>query len=375
MPIKQRNVTLQDVADLAGVSLKTASNVKNEWPYVSDETRAKVKSAMRTLGYRPSHIARSLVTGRSETIGVIVPDISNPFFSTAFRGCEDTLSDHGYSAYLCNTDENPEKEKYYINLMIEQGVDALILWGAQLEPKEIEMELTDSIPAVSVDGVNYSDLQNLSLIQVDNYLGACTAVDHLIKSGRKKIAHISGAQKRLPAIQRLDGYLDTLKANSMPIDRDLIIESKPSIGGGYATAVDLFLRSTPDAVFCYNDLIAIGVLAAANERGLIVPDDLAIIGFDDILPASFVTPMLTTVSISQYELGCFAANQVLKQINQPENQREMLTFPTELVIRESCGVRKFTLEERTALMKKIAFSPSANISSYSTPGKSRKSKP
>lgn len=165
MPAKTKKVTLQDVADLAGVSLKTASNVKNEWPYISDETRAKVKSAMQELGYRPSHIARSLATGRSDTIGVIVPDISNPFFSSAFRGCEDTLSAQGYSAYLCNTDEDLEKEKYYLNLMVEQGVDALIVWGSRLETSDIDPSLLDGVPAVFVDGLAQSGPENVSFIQ------------------------------------------------------------------------------------------------------------------------------------------------------------------------------------------------------------------
>jgi LacI family transcriptional regulator len=362
MPAKTKKVTLQDVADLAGVSLKTASNVKNEWPYISDETRAKVKSAMQELGYRPSHIARSLATGRSDTIGVIVPDISNPFFSSAFRGCEDTLSAQGYSAYLCNTDEDLEKEKYYLNLMVEQGVDALIVWGSRLETSDIDPSLLDGVPAVFVDGLAQSGPENVSFIQVENYQGACTAIKHLIENGRRNIAHISGAQKRLPARQRLAGYVDTLQSNGLPINENLIVESWPSIGGGYSAAIQLFEKSKPDAVFCYNDLIAIGVLTAANELGLKIPTDLAIVGFDDILPASLVSPMLTTVSIAQYELGCFAANQILQQIVQTPPSASPVSFPVELVVRESCGAKKFSPDERRQLLKKIAFSPSANIS-------------
>lgn len=361
MPSKTNKVTLQDVADLAGVSLKTASNVKNEWPYVSDQVRARVKSAMETLGYRPSHIARSLATGKSDTIGVIVPDISNPFFSSAFRGCEDTLSAQGYSAYLCNIDEDVEKEKYYINLLVEQGVDGLLLWGSQLEAEEIEKVLTDAVPTVSIDGVAESGPANLSLIQVENYQGARQAVAHLIEKGYRTVAHIAGMRQRLPARQRLAAYRDVLAENAIDYRPELVVEAWPSIGGGYFAGLELLENQKPDAVFCYNDLTAIGLLTVAEERGLVVPDDLAIVGFDDILPAALVSPMLTTVSINQYELGCFAANQVLSQIASPSQASRQLAFPAELVIRESSQKQRFSIEERRALLKKIASSPSANL--------------
>jgi LacI family transcriptional regulator len=352
----RKRVTLKDVAELAGVSLKTASNVKNDWPYVSDETRQRVKQAMTELGYRPSLLARSLKTGRTMTMGVIVPDISNPFFSTVFLGCEDELALHGYSAYLCNTVENVDREQYYLNLLVNQGVDGIILWGSRVSAGMLAECTRDDLPLVSVDGVAQNSRANLTLINVDNIGGAEQITRHLIQYGYTCIAYIYGASHRLPARQRLEGYRRALERAGLPYIESLTLRSKPSISGGYRATMELLSDQRPDALFCYNDLMAIGAIAAAEELGLRVPGDLGVVGFDDILPASLITPLLTTVCIPQYQLGRAAAQQLLARIENPQVGAKTLLFPVELRIRNSCGTRMFGPDERRELLHSLVSS-------------------
>lgn len=361
MTNNRKRVTLKDVAQRAGVSLKTASNVKNDWPYVSDETRSKVKQAMAELGYRPSHTARTLVTGRSQTIGVIVPDISNPFFSAVFRGCEDALAPEGYSAFLCNTDENPDKEQYYVELLLNHGVDALLLWGSSLDEERLSQCVWGDLPVISVDGVAQGGLQTLTVINLDNYGGAKAITEHLLGAGSQRIAYISGASRRLPAKERMRGYQEALQASGQGLDQALIREAQPTIGGGYSATKALLEAEQPDALFCYNDLMAVGAMAAARELEYVLPDDLPIAGFDDTQPASLVSPPLTTVRIPKYELGKIAVAALLERFKEPELPPRVVTLPVELRIRESCGTRTLSADERRQLLRGLAGSHSANL--------------
>lgn len=360
-----KRVTLSDVARQAGVSLKTASNVKNDWPYVSDETRQKVKQAMEELGYRPSHIARTLATGRSQTVGVIVPDISNPFFSAVFRGCEDALTAESYSAFLCNTDEDPQKEQYYVELLLNHGVDGLLLWGSSLDTPSLKDSVRSDLPVVSVDGLAQEAGRNVTMINVDNRGGAQAITEHLIGAGYQRIAYIAGASRRLPAQERMGGYRQALEASGLTLDPALIHEAQPTIGGGYDATRALLAAQPPDAIFCYNDLMAVGAISAAQESGVAVPDDLAIVGFDDTLPAMLVTPLLTTVRIPKHDLGTFAAQTLLKRLNkeQPLEQEssQIIQMPVELCVRDSCGTKVMTPAERQQLMQRVARSVSVNL--------------
>jgi len=357
----RKRVTLKDVAEHAGVSLKTASNVKNDWPHVSAETRQKVKQAMADLGYRPSHLAKSLVTGRSETVGVIIPDIANPFFSAVFRGCEDELTARGYSAFLCNTDENPEKEQYYIDLLVNHGVDALLLWGSSLETKQLTQHIRDEVPVVSVDGLAQQGIAHGTVVNVDNEGGAQALTEHLIAAGHRQIAYISGASRRLPAQQRMNGYRKALSNAELPLNDSLIVRDQPTIGGGYTATIALLQQHTPDALFCYNDLMAVGAIAAARELDYDVPGDIAVVGFDDTMPASLVSPLLTTVRIPKYELGRFAVRALFERLDNGEPSAQTITMPVELRIRESCGTRTLSATERRELLRSLAHSGSVNL--------------
>ena len=362
---RKKRVTLRDVALLANVSEKTVSNVINDWPFVSDQTREHVRRVLVETGYRPSHIARSLVTGRTRTVGIIVPDISNPFFSSAFRGCEDKLSVHDYSVFLCNTDENLEKEKYYLESLVNRGVDGLILWGSRADTAMLHTYVGDDVPIVAVDGNTQVGPARFTAIQFDNLGGAERIVEHLINSGRRRIAYLSGALHRLPAQDRLRGYRRALDAANLPFDPTLVEEGSPTIAGGYTAMLKLLQRSPeqprPDGLFCYNDLMAIGAMAALEEMNLKIPEDLAVVGFDDIAPAALVTPMLTTIRIPQYELGQFAVEELIQRLDDPELPARVIDYPLELKIRHSCGTRRISSEERRAMLRQLATSAAADL--------------
>ncbi|MDQ3248090.1 MAG: LacI family transcriptional regulator [Chloroflexota bacterium] len=362
---RKKRITLRDVALVAHVSQKTVSNVINDWPFVSSDTRERVQRALVATGYRPSQIARSLVTGRTRTIGIIVPDIANPFFSAAFRGCEDALSLHHYSVFLCNTDEKLDKEKYYLESLVNRGVDGLILWGSRADHDVLAACVGDDLPVVVVDGNTQTGPAQFTAIQFDNRGGAEEIVGHLINSGRRRIAHLSGASYRLPAQARLSGYRQALDAANLAFDPALIVEDSPTLAGGYSAMLKLLHRSPaqelPDALFCYNDLMAIGAMAAAEELNLKIPADLAVVGFDDIAPAALVTPMLTTVRIAQYDLGQFAVAELTRRLQDPALPPRVIDYPLELKIRHSCGTRRISSEERRLMLRQLATSAAAGL--------------
>jgi DNA-binding LacI/PurR family transcriptional regulator len=355
---RKKRITLRDVALRAQVSVKTVSNVINDWPFVSDETRTRVQHALTETGYRPSHVARSLVTGRTRTVGIIVPDISNPFFSTAFRGCEDGLSAHQYSVFLCNTDEDLEKERYYLESLVNRGVDGLILWGLRADDGLLAEAVGEDVPVVAIDGSAQQGLARSTIVRLDNLGAAERIVCHLIQHGRRRIAHIVGASHRLTAQERLRGYRRALEGAGLTLDPALLSEDSPSIAGGYMATLKLLQQlpndGAPDGIFCYNDLMAIGAVAALEEMDRHVPDDIAVVGFDDIGPAALVTPMLTTIHVPQYELGQFAAEELMCRIKQPEQTQRVIEYPLELKIRQSCGAQRISSEDRRTMLRQLA---------------------
>jgi LacI family transcriptional regulator len=362
---RKKRVTLRDVAYVANVSQKTVSNVINNWPFVSEDTRARVQQALSETGYRPSQVARSLVTGRTRTVGIVVPDISNPFFSTAFRGCEDRLAENGYSAFLCNTDEDLAKEQYYLESLVNRGVDGLILWGSCANARILQQAIGDEVPTISIDGSVEEGPGRLTSIRLDNLDAAKSVVRHLLNNGRARIAHILGALHRSTAQERLRGYRLALQDAGVVLDDSLVIEDSPSLAGGY-TAIfklrqQLHKRPMPDGLFCYNDLMAIGAMAALEELNLKVPDEIAVVGFDDIAPAALVTPMLTTVCIPQYELGRFAAEELIQHLNDADRPPRVFAYPLELKVRNSCGAYRMSGNDKRLLLRQLATSPGTGL--------------
>jgi LacI family transcriptional regulator len=332
---KKKSVTMKDVAAAAGVSIKTVSNVINDWPYITPETRQKVLDAIEQVGYRRNQTARSLVTGKTNTIGVIIPDISNPFFGSVIRGCEDSLYESGYSLFLCNTNENVQRERYNLDLLIGRNVDALILWGTRLCCEELNELISPDLPLVTVELEDEPLRQNHACINVANIQGACQATQHLIDQGYQRISHLAGPKERITSQQRVQGYQQTLQDAGIRFFPEWMCESDPSISGGRLATLELLQSGKPEAIFCYNDQMAIGAYMAARESGLEIPKDLAIVGFDDITISSILEPSLTTVSIAQPELGQLAGKVTLDLLLGKKESPTTIVFPIELKIRES----------------------------------------
>lgn len=355
----KKSVTMSDVAEYAGVSLKTVSNVVNDWPYVSDETRRKVQDAIEAVGYRPNQMARSLVTGETTSIGVLIPDISNTFFGSAIRGCEDVLYENEYSIFLCNTSEEIERERFYLNQLMSRAVDGLILWGTRICCQELSDMIDEDISLVTVDMAGSPLSARHVNINVDSEDGAALATNHLIQLGYRRIAHIGGPEGRVTADRRLRGYRRALEESGMQFESKRVVSERPSIRGGYRAALTIFEDWKPQAIFCYNDLMAIGAMVAAKQNGMRLPEDLALVGFDDIAMASVVVPSLTTVHIAQYQLGRLTGETVLEYLRgerEEDSTAESTVFPVELVARESSGAHCFTGDQRKDIFDKLVAS-------------------
>jgi LacI family transcriptional regulator len=334
-PRPKKKITLRDVATHAGVSPKTVSNVINNWPYVTDETRAKVERSISALDYRPSGVASSLRTGRTNTIGVMIPDITNPFFGQVIRGCEDVLYTTGYSIFLCNTGENSTKERRYLDMLVNRGVDGLLMFGSRSNAEVLTAVVHDGIPVVAEDSPAQNG--NTTVIEIDNIGGAQRAVEHLITLGHRRIAHLGGPVQRLAADHRLQGYRQALENAGIPYEETLVLRCAPTIRGGFQSSLALLPSKKPTALFCYNDLMAIGAMVVCHQLDLNIPDDIAIVGFDDIAIASLVEPALTTVRVRQYDMGRLASELLLERLSGKEKPQTIVQFPVELMIRNSCG--------------------------------------
>jgi DNA-binding LacI/PurR family transcriptional regulator len=356
-----RPPTLADVAAYASVSPKTVSNVVNNRPYITEETRAKVRHAISALGYRPSALARSLVTGRTNTIGIVIPDVSNPFFGQAILGCERVLSESGYHTVLGDTGESVEEERRYLDTLTAKGVDGLIIWGGQIALKEVFGITAGRVPIITVDSAIENLEGNVTAVNVNNENGATEAVQHLISSGRRRIGHLAGPACRLTARKRQNGYGKALSAAGIELDPCLIIEGPPSIRGGYRSALRLLENQKLDALFCYNDLMAIGSIVACNHLGISIPADLALIGFDDITVSALITPSLTTVHIAQYELGRRAGTLLLDRLHGRETEPKSVDFPVELRVRNSCGTKTLSQLEMRDILENLVSSVAVDL--------------
>jgi LacI family transcriptional regulator len=356
------SATIDDVARRAGVSIRTVSRVINNRPDVAETTRARVKQAMADLNYRPNSLAQSMVTGSTKTVGVVLPDISNPFFGRAIRGCEDTLAEAGYSIILCNTDENLEKEQKSLELLVDRRIDGIILWGSRADCDTLETLVGQNTPAVTIDCAVFCG-NNVSL-DVENRQGAQAITDHLISLGHERIGHLAGPSQRLTAQRRLLGYQQALEKNGLEFNPSLVIETAPSVYYGYHAALEL-LQSTDKltAAFAYNDLMAIGAMLACQQLGLSVPRDVAIVGFDDIVTASLVSPALTTVRIDQYRLGTLSGQLLLERLTQKRSEGpSTASFPTEVIVRNSCGAKRRSQKQTQQILEDLITSVSVDMS-------------
>lgn len=325
--------TIYDVAQAAGVSISTVSHVINDTRYVSDETRAKVFAAVEKLNYRPNSLARAMVRQETRTIGLIVPDNANPFFAELARGIEDHGFAAGYSVLLCNSDRNAAKELAYLDMLISKRVDGVIYMTSDNAKERLQPLHQQKIPAVTFD----REYDDADAILLDNYQGGYDATQHLIDLGHTRIACITGPDSGTRSHDRVLGYRAALAGATLLVDGSLIRTGDWTFHSGYQQAKHLLrMTAPPTAIFACNDLLAIGAIVAALERGLTVPGDLSVIGYDNITLSSFSVPPLTTMATPILSIGQRLCQLLLDRINgQLPPSPQVFSASSQLLLRAS----------------------------------------
>lgn len=341
--------SIEDVAKLARVSPATVSNVLNNTKPVREDTRKRVLDAVKRLDYRPNEIARSLKRKKTNSVGVIVPSISNPFYPSILRGIEDFLATKGYSILLYNTDREREKELRAIETFLEKQVDGVVFASATLavNTSYVTTLRNNGVAVVAFD--QQLDDPGVDMVLVDNVHGGYTGTGHLLELGHLRIAFVSGPLTRLTRRHRFDGYKKALSERGITINEDLlrisanekeIADGNYEFENGYSQALSLLKAPPsmrPTAIFAVNDLTAIGCLKALHESEVAVPGEISLVGYDDIPLAGFVTPGLTTVAQPKYEMGRIAAQLLLERIEGSylETEGRIRVMEPRLCIRQS----------------------------------------
>lgn len=328
--------TSRDVARKAGVSVATVSRVLNSSPLVTESARRKVLRVVKQLNYHPNRAAQRLRAGRSRVIGLIISDIQNPFFTSVVRGIEDVAYQHGYSLVLCNSDEDPEKQALYVNVMRSEEVAGVILATASRANPQVEELLAYHIPVIAID--RQIATRKVDAVLVRNIDGAYNAVTHLLTLGHRRIGYVGLPLTRTPGRERYEGYQRALREHKLAVNHNFVRISDAKQQGGYASTCDL-LAAAPSvtALFVANNLMTLGALQAIRESGLQVPGDISIVGFDDTAWASLLQPPLTAVAQPTYELGHRAAELLLGRLNDPGKPVARELLETRLIVRGSTG--------------------------------------
>jgi DNA-binding LacI/PurR family transcriptional regulator len=330
--------SLKQVATAAGVSPATVSRVLNDAPYVSDDTRLRVERAIQSLEYQPSRVARRLRAkdGPGQMIGLLVPDIQNPFYVEVVRGVEDRAYAAGCGVLLCNFGQSEDKQHFFLNVMRDELVDGLILAPARPDDKRVLEMARSGLPLVCVDrGLSGADVD---MVVVDNVEGARIAVEHLIALGHRRIAHVAGLPHIPTTTDRLHGYQQALAGAGISFDSSLVrFGNSKHESGRDLTAELLDLPDPPTAIFTGNNLITLGALETIHGRALRIPEDVAVVGFDDMYWATSLNPPLTAVSQPGYEIGRRAAELLFQRVAEPSRPNAKIVLQTTLMVRRSCG--------------------------------------
>ncbi|SEQ93948.1 LacI family DNA-binding transcriptional regulator [Piscibacillus halophilus] len=323
---------INEVAKLAGVSVATVSRVLNGQDVVTPKTRLKVEDAIKKLNYEPSMLGRNLRNSESRVLLVLIPSISNPFYFEIIKGIEATALDYNYNILLCETDSNPERENIYFDLVRKKMADGIISMDPAVNIDTLK-SLSEKHSIIQCS--EYSTEGNIPYVTIDNEDAAYRAVKHLIKLGHQKIALFNSNEKYLYARQRKEGYIKALKEFNLPVKEEYMIYTD-QLGfdnGSQATKKIMNLKDRPTAIFAVSDLLAIGALKELNSAGVNVPDEMALIGFDNIDFSNMTHPTLTTIAQPMYQMGTVAASMLINKINGKHVENTVLNH--ELLIRES----------------------------------------
>ncbi|MDH4291446.1 MAG: LacI family transcriptional regulator [Dehalococcoidia bacterium] len=326
--------TIKDVARLVGVSTATVSHVINNTRYVSEELKKKILEAIDELHYHPNAVARSLVKKKTHTIGIVISDILNPFYTAIVRGIEDVTYQSGYNVMLCNSDEDPEKEVLYIQILLERRIDGLVISSAFQDGVHPLLSKLKMVPLVTI----VRKVRGLADDSVfgDNVEGVYRAIRHLIQLGHRRIAIISGPRGLSSGEERLLGYQKALGDHGITVDSNLIKFGDFKRESGYTLTKEVLqLKEVPTALFVANNQMTIGALNAVNELRIRIPEDLSLVSFDDMEWYSFLNPPLTTVEQSPYLMGKTAGEMLLQRINKKRKSVKKIIIPSRLIVRGS----------------------------------------
>jgi LacI family transcriptional regulator len=328
--------TILDVALKANVSIATVSRVVNNSPHkVNSTTRRKVLRAIRELDYRPNALAKGLLQKKTMTVGVIIPDISNPYYAEIVRGIQDMADQFGYAIILLNTDRNQDRIIKHIYFLREKSADGIIFSGGIIDGEKVLSSLKQLRERVVVIGRHRVDFP---AVMIDNAGGAAKATQHLIGLHHERIGFIGGPDKSTSARDRFSGYKSALTQGSCPTDKNLIKKGDLTPRSGYLLAKELIQREQLTAIFAANDQMAFGAIRAAKELGSRVPKDLSVVGFDNIPFSSYFDPSLTTVEIPMYHIGAAAMEMLVNLISERHSEK-FRWFDTKLLVRGSTGKR------------------------------------
>lgn len=336
-PAMPKKPSLIDVARRAKVNISTVSRVLNGTGKISEETRARVLKVMRDTGYKPNRVARRLRTtdGNSHLLGLIIPNIQNIFFADLARGVEDVAYRNNFAVLLCNYDEDEARERFYLDVMQAESVDGIILPPIHEHDPAVLQVVKSGVPVVCVDRSLSSG--NLDRVEVDNHRGSFEAVTHMISRGHRRIGLIGGPADSSTGRERLNGYRDAHHAAGLPLRNELMRHGDYKQGTGRTLASELLsLADPPTALFVCNGLMTAGALEEIASRGLKIPRQVAIVGFDELPLASVFNPPLSVVRQPAYEVGKCAAELLLKRIEDPQRPATSLRLVPDLIVRKSC---------------------------------------
>ncbi len=337
-------VTMKQIAELCHVSIATVSKIVNgKDDDIGEETKRRVLKAIEEKGYRMNALAQSMKTKNTKTLGLIIPDIKNAYYTDISRGAEDMAHKKGYNLFLCNTDDKIEKEISHITKLMEKQVDGIIIIASLERNLKREESLDITIPfAVLNKSMNYKDYS--VKVEVNSHMGMYEGVMHLLDLGHRNIMYIQGETALHFGEERLSGYRDALEKYGVPYREDFVAKAPFTVEGAYDYLKAHGIREGTTAVVCGNDLMAFGVFNWAKENGLDVPSDLSVMGFDDTIFSTISSPKITTISQHCHEVGAVLVEELIKQIDSDRDIKMTVSMDTNLVIRESTAKPKVSQE-------------------------------
>lgn len=319
-------VSIKDIAKAASVSHSTVSRALSGSPLVKDETKALIKRIADEMGYSPHALARSLVTRRTQTVGVVVTTIADPFVSEIVRGLEETSQNHGYTIVLCNSNAEPRRELAAVKALREKRVDGIIITASRIGDLYMPLLEDFGVPIVLINSQQTG--KYVYSIGTDDRKGGMLATEHLLSLGHTRIGYIASPNNVSSSLARLEGYRAALEARGLRFDPVLVADGDGGPAAGAEAATKLAGHSDrPTALFCYNDLTAIGAIRALDDMGLDVPGDISVVGYDDIPLVEYLNPPLTTIKQRKYDMGCMAMDMLLSLLGGAQDVQDIAIEP------------------------------------------------